>query len=69
MKGAPFPMVSLLCSATFLFPYVIYYQAIINNGQRVLLTSMVPKGGVMHMIFWLNMGIFYFNSPKTEIKE
>ena len=62
-KGAPIGMTVMLSTATFLFPYVVYYQAIIKKGQRVLLTSMVPKGGVMHIAFWVYMGLFYYTQP------
>eukprot|EP00347_Sterkiella_histriomuscorum_P021538 403333626 len=64
MKGASLPMVIMLSTATFLFPYVVYYQSIVAKGQKVMLSSLIPKGGILHIAFWVNMALFCY-TPST----
>ena len=49
----------LLTTATTLFPGVIYYQNVFNGGNKTFLAKHVPKGGMMHMIFWILLGLQY----------
>ena len=67
MKGAPLVPTLMLSCATFLFPFVIYYQTIVLGGGKSLLAPLVPKGGALHMVFWLY--IAYALCPSSTQKE
>ena len=55
-KGPLIPSV-LLMTATFLFPYVIYFEKL--SGIDTPLKRCVPLGGFMHMVFWVMMAFYY----------
>ena len=57
----------LLVVATSLFPGIIYYTNLMNKGQKIFVSKFVPTGGLMHMVFWLLIGIS-FSSFKFDKK-
>ena len=65
IKGASLLPFTMLTAATILFPGVVYYQNIALKGGKSMLASLVPKGGMLHMIFWLTM-CFYF-MPENKL--
>jgi uncharacterized membrane protein YgdD (TMEM256/DUF423 family) len=66
VKGAPLLPFSMLSIATILFPGVVYYQNIVLKGGKSMLASFVPRGGMLHMIFWLTMCFYFAPADKTE---
>ena len=56
-QGAPVIPFSMLCVATVLFPGVVYYQTL--SGTKSVLGSLVPKGGMLHIVFWLVLACYF----------
>ena len=63
LKGTPLIPFGTLCVATSLFPFVIYYQNI-KCLEKTMFSKLVPKGGMLHMVFWLMMA--YYFSPESK---
>lgn len=65
-KGPLIPSV-LLMAATFLFPYVIYFEKL--TAIETPLKRFVPMGGFMHMVFWIMMAFYYTPSDQLIHKS
>ena len=56
----------ILMFATFLFPYVIYFEKLTDS--KIFLGRLVPWGGFMHMVFWLTMCAYYKPSEQEPLQ-
>ena len=53
------PFVTLFV-ATLLFPGLIYAQTL--SGKKFWLGKFIPTGGILHMLFWVEL-CFYYQPP------
>lgn len=57
----PYVPLGILSVATLLFPGVVYYQTL--SQQKMWLGRFVPTGGMLHMVFWLSLCLYF---PKKD---